>query len=518
MLSGLIVPAAAVVMALEPEPASPEPVSPRILEHLSSCKRDGESVEQFRDAVTIINADGVYRVSTLVRFIQEADGDRLVINGGDFSGEDMRVVAPLLSGSCLFGTRLHDTEWSGSEIANLQLQRVELRRVKAVRVKWRDARMHGVHFEESDFTGSDLTGLRFQSGFQGSNFRNVSFRNAELNGAIFACGITSDVWCINAEPDLRGANLTNADMSGLGLWDMTRNEGAILSGTTVAPRSLRFLSSAEIRAPIRLATYYHSPYDLDEDRRPSVRISAEEARILIDKTLIEVADEERDVPSFDCAAAATSVEELICGEYESELRRLDRQLADSWSRVRAAGKGSLAAQRRWLLSRADCEGRTCLTEKYELRIAEMRGLLGPGIALAPDQSVTYHADILPLPDTMRSTELYRRILPVLVNASYQSITLTGLEDGSVAAEGDAVGANAHLCGMLVPSASFDPETGWWTVKRSAYDKPVQLFRVEGRKLIMRYSGNYGNTPEEAADLLSCGARAGFTDGIDLAPG
>jgi hypothetical protein len=38
-----------------------------------------------------------------------------------------------------------------------------------------------------------------------------------------------------------------------------------------------------------------------------------------------------------------------------------------------------------------------------------------------------------------------------------------------------------------------------------------LFRIWGDRLIMRYSGNMGDTPDEAQEFVSCGARAAFTD-------
>jgi hypothetical protein len=147
----------------------------------------------------------------------------------------------------------------------------------------------------------------------------------------------------------------------------------------------------------------------------------------------------------------------------------------------------------------------------------LRGQLGPGIALAPGESVTYEDDTLPLPDAMRKGELYERILPMLSEASGQEITLTGNPDGSIAAEGSAVRANAHTCELGAPVTRFDPKTGWWSARTDDGRKLVPLFRIEGRRIVMRYSGNMGNTPDEAGDFMSCGMRAYFVDGIDLTP-
>lgn len=146
----------------------------------------------------------------------------------------------------------------------------------------------------------------------------------------------------------------------------------------------------------------------------------------------------------------------------------------------------------------------------------LRGQLGPGIALKPGQSVTYYEDTLPLPDTMRRGALYERLVPVLRDASDQEVTLTGNADGSIAAEGWALGANAHMCDLGAQAARFDKASGWWS-ERGTNGRKVPLFRIEGRRIVLRYSGNSGDTPEEASDFISCGARAGFNDGIDLTP-
>jgi uncharacterized protein len=141
-----------------------------------------------------------------------------------------------------------------------------------------------------------------------------------------------------------------------------------------------------------MAKSYSSPYPSEsgegDDGPPIATLTAEEARTLIAATRALAEAEDR--PSFDCAKAAAPVEKTLCAEYEIELRILDRALAEAWAAARAAGKGDLAAQRRWLASRDKCgDDRTCLADLYSARIAVLRGALGPGIALARDQSVIY---------------------------------------------------------------------------------------------------------------------------------
>jgi uncharacterized protein YjbI with pentapeptide repeats len=485
------------------------------------CALPGEDAAAVRAGWAMIDAREIYNLSDLADALRAVPaGQRAVVQGGSFKGADMRPLAPLLAGACLAETELAGTNWEGTAIPNLRLVRIDLLGAKAARARWPGLLTYGVDLAGSDFTGADLAGLRFVSAWQGADFADVSFRGANLTGASFACGITIDAWCINGAPDFAGADLTRADLSGLWLWDAKGVAGAVLNGTIFAPAAFADLGEAQIAGPVRMAKSYTSPDPSEpgeEGYRPAIAtLTAEEARSLIEATGAMASAQDR--PSFDCAKAAAAIEKTICGEYETELRRLDRDLAAAWAAARAAGKGDLVAQRRWLAARGQCEDdRTCLADLYQARIAVLRGALGPGIALKPGESVTYEDDTLPLPDAMRQGELYERILPVLREASGQEITLTGNPDGSIAAEGSAVRANAHTCELGAPVTRFDPKTGWWSARSDA-GVTVPLFRIEGRRIVLRYSGNSGNTPEAAGDFMTCGMRAYFDDGIDLEAG
>lgn len=507
--------AAALALAAQEPDAPPE--DPPVTD---LCAFPGEDAAALRATWAIIDARAMNSPEALAKALAAAPaGKRRVVQGGSFKGADMREVAPLLAGACLAETELEGTNWEGTAIPNLRLVHIDLVGAKAARARWPGLSTHGVTLAGSDFTGADLAGMRFVSAWQGADFANVSFRAANLTGASFACGITVDVWCINGGPDFASADLTRADLSSIGVWGEGVT-GARIDGTIVDPASLGALTPARIVGPVRLAETFTSPYAYIADEFPPyvptiVTLTPEEARILIAATRVAGVAAER--PSFDCAKAAAPIEKTLCGEYESELRSLDRALAEVWAAARAAGKGDLAEQRRWLASRGQCDGdRTCLADRYQARIAVLRGALGPGIALKPGESVTYEDDTLPLPDAMRRGALYERILPVLREASGQQITLTGNPDGSIAAEGSAVRANAHTCDLGAPVTRFDPKTGWWSAHSDA-GVSVPLFRIEGRRIVLRYSGNSGNTPEEASDFMACGMRASFADGIDLEP-
>lgn len=507
MISGLFFPAIPLLLA-QPGAATPLPaITPDEQERAVAACSDNSTP---RDAA-LLDARALRTAAGLGAAIEEAGAQAVIIFGGDFTGEDMRELSPFLESACFVDTTLRNTDWRATAIAGLQFDGVDLTGVQAGRAYWPNAKFHASQFEGGDFSSARLPEMRFTSARRGADFGGVSFERADLRGAVFECGITVDSWCLGgSDMDLTGSDLAGAMLNTLGLWNPDGLAGARIENTVVSPRNLESLVEADIAGPVILRS--ELALDRATDASPSVQISPDEARALISATKRA----QRDVASFDCAKAATKVESLICGEYNSDLRTLDRELAESWRKARAAGAGDLAEQRRWLASRASCEDWLCLRDMYRLRIAEISASFEPLLALAPDQSVTYHSDVVPLPRAMRRGELYERILPALRDASWQHVTLTGREDGSVSAEGDALGANAHLCALKVAEARLSPATGWYSATNAA-GQTVELFRVSGRDLQLRYSGNLGNTPEAASDFISCGARASFGDGIDLSP-
>ena len=79
--------------------------------------------------------------------------------------------------------------------------------------------------------------------------------------------------------------------------------------------------------------------------------------------------------SFDCAQAATAVEQMICGEWL--LQRLDERMAELFQRAQAAPDADkealLAAQRDWLDTRDACTDTACLEQAYRARITALGG-------------------------------------------------------------------------------------------------------------------------------------------------
>jgi hypothetical protein len=333
-----------------------------------------------------------------------------------------------------------------------------------------------------------------------------------MEGVVFDCGITVDAWCMDAYTAVFfGTRLEGADLTTLGVWDedMLRYV-SVGRNTAIHPRSIRYMQATDISgSPLILRAGL--PASAEEGQpSPEAAITPEEFGELSAATL-SYAD---DRPSFDCGKAKTHVEKLICGEYASALRTADRDMAALYGEAKRAGKITASSQKAWLAQRNRCSDEDCIVEAYRTRMDQLFAALGPRWTLSAGQSVTYREDVLPLPSSMRGSDLYEHIRPVLADASMQYVTLTGLADGSVSTEGFALGGNAHMCDLVVEGARFDPRTGWYSAEAHTGEL-VPLFRIWGDRLLMRYSGNMGDTPDEAQDFVSCGARAGFVELRDL---
>ena len=89
-------------------------------------------------------------------------------------------------------------------------------------------------------------------------------------------------------------------------------------------------------------------------------------------------------PSFDCAKAGTSAEEMVCAD--ADLARLDRLVADRYAAAMAAARGLDAGadeaeaelrayQRGWIKGRDECwkadDQRACVQASYQRREAEL---------------------------------------------------------------------------------------------------------------------------------------------------
>ncbi|MEP6201431.1 MAG: pentapeptide repeat-containing protein, partial [Marinomonas sp.] len=268
---------------------------------ISVCAQGDETLDAMIARPAIVNATGMTKAAQLEAAIKQAKGERLIILGGEFAGEDMRNIAPLLAGACVHGSNFSSTNWDNIVMSSVQFDNIVMDGVSAKGASWTDMSMRGVSFPKGDFTGADLAQLKFTSAYTGADFDEVSFRGANLTEARFECGITVTYWCLNASPDLSDAILKGADVTSFWFGDASKLQGTGFDQTVAAPRVLPDLDPAMVKGPLVLKAAY--AFEFEDFSPATATLSQTEARSLIAAAKEGAADHTKDEPSFDCAKA-----------------------------------------------------------------------------------------------------------------------------------------------------------------------------------------------------------------------
>ncbi len=455
------------------------------------------------DGATLANPDAVQAA------VNRETVAATIIVGGKFQGWDFSDLT--LKSVCFVDADLSESNWAGATISGAAFVRTDLEGSN-----FQAANIAHVYFDNSnlkdvDATGADLSGGRFGGGWFEGIVEGWTIDGADLTGFRFDCGITVSDGCPVYQGgdamSAKGTDFTGATLHSFGLYDVDLT-GAILDRTIVGPGQLPDLAKAEFRGPIILRGG-------DTD----VRLTAEEARTLLAANAQQKAVAAR--PSFDCAKASSKVEQEICGEYASDLRLVDRDIAALYQRANAVDSGVRASQLAWLKQRNQCAvaeyPSDCIRESYNLRKGELLGLLGETAWLAPGESALFVGDVLPLPANFRQSELFAKTTPVLTGAAMTEILIERSDQGLYAIKGSAVGANAHLCSLSASHLYFDKASGWYI---PVSEGPViPIFRIFDGRLEIFADGkpDYEKYPD-ASDFMSCGMRASFGETIRIDAG
>lgn len=451
-----------------------------------------------------IDGASIKNVSDFMRITGTREAGLKIINGGDFSGWDFSKV-PLANicfdNSKLMNSNFTDVQARGIGFVKSDLTGSNLRGAIMPGIMFRNANLAEVSAQDADFSGGHFDGGWFEGSVEGWNIDG-----ANMSGFIFECGITVPDGCPvyqgGKKMSAQGTDFSEAILHSFGLYDVDLT-GAVLDQTIIAPRQLSYLAEAEFRGAVIL-----------RGSRSDVQVAADEARYLLTETARQKAAEGR--PSFDCAKARNKVEREICGEYASDLRAADREIASLYRQAKENDAGVKSSQRAWLKQRNLCGVAEypvdCIRESYSLRKGQLLGLLGENQWLERGEAALFIDDLLPLPAETVSSDLFARITPVLVGASMTDILIERGDDGLYTIKGNAVGANAHLCSINASQLYFDKASGWYIpVSEGA---AIPIFRIFDDRLEIFADGrpDYQTHPE-AADFMSCGMRASLGETV-----
>ncbi|WP_164089062.1 pentapeptide repeat-containing protein [Sphingorhabdus sp. YGSMI21] len=430
--------------------------------------------------------------------------DVTFIRGGRFSGWDF-------SGMSLPGICFEESDLSGANFAGALAPGAGFIKADLSGANMNGVHMSGVLFRNAGLKnvtakGADFSDGHFDGGWFEGSVEGWDLDGADMSGFTFACGITVPDGCPvyqgGAKMTARGADFTDATLHSFGLHAVDL-AGARIDGTIIGPRQLPYLAKSDFDGAVILRG---GEYDAS--------LTSEEAKQLLAGNVAEETAQTH--PSFDCGKAASKVEREICGEYADDLRAADRAIADLYKRAKAKDAGVQNSQRAWLKQRNLCDAAEypgdCIRESYSTRKGQLLGLLGEQDWLDRGEAALFVDDLLPLPAAMAGSDLFGKIAPVLIGASMTEILIERGDDGLYAIKGNAVGANAHLCSIYASHLYLDNSSGWYIPVSEGAANPV--FRIFGNRLEIFAGGHpdYEKHPE-AADIMSCGMRAGFGETI-----
>ena len=461
--------------------------------------------EDFTDAPhREIDGASVQTPSDFMRMTGTREAGLKIIKGGDFSGWDF-------SGTSFPGVCFEESDLSGANFAGASASGVGFVKADLSGANMNGVHMSGVLFRNAGLRdvaakGADFSRGHFDGGWFEGSVEGWDLDGADMTGFTFACGITVPDGCPvyqgGAKMSAKGADFTDATLHSFGLHAVDL-AGARIDRTIIGPRQLPDLARSDFRGAIIL-----------RGGLSDVSLTAEEARQLVTANAAQEAADAQ--PSFDCAKAASTVEREICGEYASDLRVADRDIAILYKRAKSIDASVIASQRAWLKQRNLCGvaeyPADCIRKSYGDRKGQLLGLLGENQWLTRGEAALFIDDVLPLPADVVGSELFARISPILVGASMTEILIERADDGLYEIKGSSVGANAHLCSIYASHLYFDMETGWYIPVSEG--RAIPIFRILDNRLEIFANGrpDYKLYPE-AGDFMSCGMRAGLDETI-----
>jgi uncharacterized protein YjbI with pentapeptide repeats/uncharacterized protein YecT (DUF1311 family) len=431
----------------------------------------------------------------------EAAGDKtILIEGGNFSGWDFTGVE--LSNICFVETDLSRSDWTGVKAPGVGFIRSNLEAVGMIGARMQDILIRSSKFSGVDAKAVDWSSGKLDGGWDG-DVEGLKLDGANLIGFQFDCGITVSDGCPINRSGIRAhsANLAFADISRFGFYDASFT-GAMLNQTVISPRQVTAFKDASNMGAVFLA---------GGDKK--VMVLPETWLLLMASALTA---EDSDAPSFDCGEARSDIEKEICGEYNSTIRHYDRQVAALYKEARKRDRSVKASQKAWLKQRDDCGVEQyptdCLRQSYNQRVGQLIGLLGEPDWLKTGQEALFLEEVLPLTDDVKQSPTYLQLTPILAGEARASLLVKRSVDGSLEAYGDAIGANAHICGLKVKGLRFDRATGWYSIaqEKDGVTRNFPVLRYHDDRMEVYKGGQlHGDEGSPMMNYVSCGARASF---------
>ncbi len=460
-----------------------------------------------RKAMKSYDGEKITSPEQLAAYSKAAGDDAILIQGGYFAGWNFTGVE--LSNICFVESDLSRSDWTGVKAPGVGFIRSNLEAVGMIGARMQDILIRSSNFSRVDAKAVDWSSGKLDGGWDG-DVEGLKLDGANLTGFKFDCGITVSDGCPINRSGIRAhvANLAFVDISRFGFYDASFT-GAMLNQTVISPRQVTAFKDANNMGAVFIA---------GGDKK--VMVLPETWLLLMASAL---AAEDSDAPSFDCGEARSSIEKEICGEYNSAMRHYDRQVAALYKEARKRDRSVKASQKAWLKRRDACSAEEystdCVRRSYDQRVGQLIGLLGEADWLKPGEEALFLEEVLPLTDDVKQSPTYFQLTPILAGEARASLLVKRSMDGSLEAYGDAIGANAHLCGLKVKGLRFDRATGWYSIaqEKNGVTRNFPVLRYhDGRIEVYKGGQLRGDEDSPMLDYVSCGARASFPPMVRMA--
>ena len=449
----------------------------------------------------IVNGKEIKNARALERLRKKTKGV-LHIGGGDLSGEKMEGRD--LYDICFYSTKLTQTNWDGFSGSGLGFIGTDLTGATLTRAKMPYALFRDTKLADVNATGADLRYGRLDGGWSGS-MRNLNLDGAELLGFRVECGVTRLDGCpVDRQGlSLRGADLTKAsfypfyfpdvdttgvilDQTEVGLDHLSRFKGAKLVGSLV----VRSANAAAIFLPGEIAQLRSAMFG--GPARPGASAPT------------------------GCPKTMTVLERVICASPDAELRRLASDVKQMDETMLSNNPRHAASIKRWENERNQCalmaeaDIAACLRSAY----LERRGELAERAEdkpnwIAPNSFALFMAGIGPVPERVTRSELFGRILPVLLDST-QALVLVKVDGkGLISLKGQALGG----CSIAGDDLRYEPDTGWVAgggrpaQRRRAAVAGTPVVQMQGDELVVFQNGQ--GDAVAGNPYISCGDNGSF---------
>jgi uncharacterized protein YjbI with pentapeptide repeats len=324
---------------------------------------------------------------------------------------------------------------------------------------WRGADAPGLVFVFGKLTGARLAGARLARAV----FRAVDLDGVDAGGAMLSGGRIAGNWQLGLD-DLK---LDRADLRGF------RFECGITEEDSCPLRTALSMRGADLTGA-SLASFSYSP-DLTGARLDRTEISM---RQLADLRTARIAG-----PLI-----------LVGGEARAEISPADYRALLPYLRPREEGRDPNSA--------------------FDRRP------IGPPAWARPGAAALFVTPEIGFDPALRRHPLFARLLPVIIGSATGKVLVRVNADGTIDADGEAVGGNAHMCGLVGDNLRLDPATGWYSAPYERQDRepeswaarPMPVLRLWAGRAAAYRGGRFGG-PEDPrpSEYVMCGARAGFEE-------